>query len=156
MNSKEISSILMSNHKTKRIFKGIFPRDTLPSRALCLKHPSAYVVNTDRSTGPGDHWVCVYFDGMGRAEYFDSFGAPPMFESVVNFITKNSFYPHTFNQRLLQSLTSSMCGFYVIFYIFSKADGKTLSDIQSSFFPHNVWGNDRRVESLVQQYISKR
>jgi hypothetical protein len=41
-----------------------------------LHYPSAYVVNSDRSDGPGEHWIAVYFCKDGCAEFFDSYFDP--------------------------------------------------------------------------------
>ena len=130
------------------MFRGVFPRDKLPR--VNIQRPTAYVINTDHSTGRGLHWVCVWFDGQGRAEYFDSFGLPPVHPSIKHFIVRNCIY-YRYNQRLLQSLTSSACGLYAVYYILMKSRGSSLARVQAVFFVNNLWGNDRRVWSLVQQ-----
>lgn len=149
MNSKEISRCLLADVHTRRVFRGIFPRDRLPQR-INARCPSAYVINTDRSSGPGQHWVCVWFNGRGRAEYFDSFGLPPTHPSIENFILRHSTH-YTYNQRLLQSLISSACGLYVLYYIMMKSRGARLVQVQRVFDINRLWSNDRRVWSLMQQ-----
>ena len=112
-----------------------------------------YLINTDHSAGPGEHWVCVWCDGRGHVEYFDSFGLPPVFASIQNFIDRNRSGRFKYNKRLLQSLTSSACGLYVLYYVLMKSRGATLSRVQQMFRRNNLWGNDRRVRSLVFQLI---
>lgn len=149
MNSKDISRVLGRDIHTRRVFRGVFPRDRLP-RQVNTRRPSAFVINTDRSTGPGEHWVCVWFDGLGQAEYFDSFGLPPVHPAIENFMLKHSS-AHVYNPRLLQDLTSSACGLYVLYYVLMKSRGASLFRTLRVFSPNRLWGNDRRVWFLVQQ-----
>lgn len=153
MNSKEITNALLKDPHARRVFRGVFPRDKLP-RSVNVTQPGAYVINTDNSSGPGKHWVCVWFTGLGDAEYFDSFGLPPTEPTIKNFLFRQCSR-YKFNQRLLQSLTSSACGFYVLYYVMMKSRGVGLTRIQRVFYVNNLWGNDRRVWSLVQQLIRK-
>ena len=153
MNNKELKLILSKDIFARRLFKGVFPRDRLPQ--YVPQGPGIYIINTDHSSGPGEHWVCVCFDGRGNAEYFDSFGLPPLIPSIQRFITRNSFYSYTFNQRLLQRLTSSYCGFYVLYYVLMKSRGASLYRIQQNFFVNNLWGNDRRVKANVKYLVHK-
>lgn len=152
MDNKEISEIILRDPQAKRVFRGVFPRDTLPrKRGIESKRRSVYIINTDHSGGPGEHWVALWFDGNNRAEYFDSFGLPPAHVTIKNFIDRNSVYPVKYNQRLFQSLTSSVCGVYVLYYVLMKSRGATLGRIQQWFKTNNLFGNDRRVRSLVTQ-----
>ena len=157
MNNKEIAEIIWQDPRARRVFRGVFPRDRLPrKKGLDTRRQSAYIVNTDRSVGPGEHWVCVWFDGKGHAEYFDSFGLPPLFASINNLIDRNSYYPLKYNQRLFQSLTSSVCGLYVLYYVLMKSRGATLGRIQQMFQTNDLFGNDNRVRSLVTQLTRRR
>ena len=93
MNSKEISDILLRDTHARRVFRGVFPRDMLPRRmGLETQRRSCYVINTDPSRSSGLHWVVVFYDGNGHAEYFDSFGLPPMHVPIQHFIQRNTYY----------------------------------------------------------------
>ena len=152
MNTKQIINILTNDFRTRRIFRGVLPRNKLPQ--FENRRPSVYVINTDHSTGPGQHWVCVFLEPNGKAEYFDSFGLPPTHAAIHGFIVRNSVASYRFNQKLLQSLTSSTCGLYVLYYVFMKSRGASLWRIQQVFDVNNLWANDRRVRSLVQRFIN--
>ena len=155
MNNKEISEIIRRDPRARRVFRGVFPRDKLPIIISPFNGASAYIINTGHSSGPGEHWVCVWFDGRGRAEYFDSFGLPPTLAPIQDFINRNSFYSLKYIQRLCQSLVSSACGLYVLYYVLMKSRGANLQRVQQSFQPHNLRGNDRRVQTLVLNLISR-
>ena len=49
----------------KKIFKGIYPKDQPPT----VECPGSYVVNTDLSTAPGEHWVAMFFNNQRSAEF---------------------------------------------------------------------------------------
>ena len=51
-------------------FRGVFMRDTLPAK---IQDKECGVVNFNKSSEPGSHWVAYYKDGDKRL-YFDSFG----------------------------------------------------------------------------------
>ena len=148
MNNREIVALLTRDPRARRVFRGVFPRDKLPHRVQL----GAYIINTDHSQGPGKHWVCVWFDGQGEAEYFDSFGLPPTLEPVLRFIQRNS-RRFRYSDRLCQNLLSSACGFYVMYYVLMKSRGARLSRVQQVFNPYQLRANDNRVRSLVKNML---
>ena len=153
MNNQEISALLMRDSRARRVFRGVFPRDKLPE--YVNGDASAYIINTDHSRGSGEHWVAVWFDGQGRAEYFDSFGLPPsIHNSVLNFIKRNSVH-YSYNQRLFQSLLSSACGLYVLYFVLMKSRGARLSRLQQVFDTFRLRANDERVRVLVKNMLSR-
>lgn len=58
-------------------FRGVFMRDTLPSNGP--HHNESAVINLDKNSGPGTHWVAYRKRGK-EVVYFDSFGdlQPPL------------------------------------------------------------------------------
>ena len=66
MNTLQIERLLKKDLKSKTIFKKVCALDQLEKPTF----PSAYVINSDPSSKPGEHWVAVYFDKRGRGEYF--------------------------------------------------------------------------------------
>ena len=156
MNNKELTMLIKRDLRARRVFKGVYPRDRLPPSIVSNNNVSAYIINTGHSRGPGEHWVCVWFDGHGGAEYFDSFGLPPTFASIDTFINKNSFRALKYNQRLCQSLVSSACGLYVLYYVLMKSRGSSLNRLLQPFNPYNLRGNDNRVRTLVTNLLRNR
>ena len=51
-------------------FRGVFMRDTLPKK---VKLHECAIMNFNKSSQVGSHWVCYYKDPHHRI-YFDSFG----------------------------------------------------------------------------------
>ena len=153
MNSREVASVLLKDIYTRRVFRGVYARDQLPLY-VNTSQASAFIVNTDSTLGPGEHWVAVWFDGRGRAEYFDSFGLLPLYHDIESFIVRHS-RSYVYNQRLLQDLTSSMCGYYVLYFVLMKSRGSNMSRMLSPFHPHRPRVNDRKVWSLVQRLMRR-
>ena len=94
-------------------FGGVYPRDRLPFGST----RRSFVINTDESGRPGEHWVCVHFGDDGVAEYFDSYGLPPWaYGDIVRFMrsrTKNIHY----NATRYQSDETKVCGHYCTYYL---------------------------------------
>jgi hypothetical protein len=93
-------------------FGGVFPSDMLPSK---FNRPTTFIVNLDPHNKPGSHWVAVTFRDKYSAWYFDSYGLPPIVESLERFLRRNTVH-YTYNQRQLQSISSDICGQYACLY----------------------------------------
>ena len=69
--------------KKERCYLGTFSRDTLPRS---IKNNFLFIVNTDPSTKPGEHWVAISKNSDGTGEYFDSYGLPPLHKEFITFM----------------------------------------------------------------------
>mgnify|MGYP006375650193 FL=1 len=154
MNSEQIALVLTSDVRTRRVFRGVFARDRLPLH-VNTRQPNGFVINTDPSYRRGEHWVSVWFDGKGRAEYFDSFGLPPLHPDIEFFIKRHS-RSYRVNERSLQDLTSAACGLYVIYFIYMKSRGATLNRTLAPFHPHRPRTNDQLVYRILQPIFFKK
>ena len=106
-------------------FRGVFTIDTLPTKIF--KNESG-VINYDRLTGPGTHWVCYYNeDKSNYVEFFDSFGLPPGKEITIYLKTSGKDIIYSDNQ--LQSNDSVLCGYYCVHYIKERNRGKNMYTI---------------------------
>ena len=65
----------------EKLFKGVYPKDQLPT----VEYPGSYVVNTDPSTAPGEHWVAMFFNNPRSAEFFDSYCLHPIVYGLTDF-----------------------------------------------------------------------
>lgn len=97
------------------------------------------VLNTDVSTGPGQHWVVFFLDNKNKTiEYFDSAGAPAtpevqrlQVDLADKFNQKNMKYKKIQVTSLVHQKKNTECGVYSLFYIISR-----LSGIPYTFFEH--------------------
>jgi hypothetical protein len=147
MNTLEITQCLKKDPYAKTIFKQVVPRDKLPNVPR-LGYPSAFVINTQPSYMRGEHWLAVYYDKQGFCTFFDSYGMKPSFYNLHNFVFQSSRgFEH--NTQQLQSLTSSVCGNYCIYFIMLKARGLKLHEILELFDKKDFCMNDSKMKCLI-------
>ena len=89
-------------------FHGVYARDTLPMS----KKNGAYVINFDKESDPGSHWIAVYVHDSD-VEYFDSFGRKPSVHEIIFFLGPT----YTYNTVKLQPMLSKCCGYYCIYFL---------------------------------------
>lgn len=98
---------------------GVFSKDLLPSK---LQKGFGYIVNLENSVDsngnqlPGTHWVSV-FCSPTMGFYFDAFGFPAPIQ-IENSL-KNTYHgkPYYMNSTEIQSIRTSICGYYCIYFI---------------------------------------
>ena len=120
-------------------------KDQLPEKKSL--ETKAYIVNTDLSEDPGEHWVVVYFRG-NRAIYFDSYGMSPDQDFILPFIKRNST-GWIRNTEMLQSPLSKLCGMWCIYIIHQLNRGL---DLKSAIHQElkgtgkDLYQNDRDID----------
>lgn len=129
-------------------YKGTFPCDMLPPK---FSLPACFVVNTDVSTQPGEHWVAILISKNRHAEYFDSYGLPPINKHIVEFLHKNSS-SITYNTVTLQDLNSSACGYYCILFLEFRAKNISYYEI-INIFSKNTKSNDKIAVKIAGKMI---
>ena len=77
-----------------------------------------YIINLDDSTSGkyGTHWTGLYINNK-TAIYYDAFGlAIP--QAIKKFITKNKVSKTFFSIDQIQSINSTTCGYYVLYFLY--------------------------------------
>jgi len=141
MNEVQISGLLRQDLKTAKQFLGVFAADEV-QHISPKQYPLMFVANTAPRSHPGKHWVAFHYIKRNHVEFFDSLGKKP---ELYGFQYKH----YTYNSHTLQSHDSSVCGFYVIYYMLCKANGYSMDEIISNF-AENRDANDNAVVSFVQ------
>ena len=157
MNTQEIKTILLGDPHLQRLtLVDVCACDQLPTYIEPTK-AAAFIVNTDKGTDRGSHWVAIYIDTFANCTYFDSFGFGPLYSEIVNFITRNTTKPLIYNSRMLQDVGSTSCGLYAIYFLLMKARGRSLAQIVQRFLATNQqYKNDRIIKLTIQEYLIKR
>lgn len=137
MNELEIAKYLSADKYISKFFRGVFARDELVEND---RGEGLYIINTDISTGPGKHWVCLFLSD--ETEYFDSLGLAPV---EVKAFLDNRLEPYVFSSQRLQGPNSDVCGDYCILYAYFRCRGWMLEDF-IKLFTTNLDQNDRIVE----------
>lgn len=150
MDSKTIYTVLQNDERVTRDlnFLGVFPLDMIPVTAL-LQYPCCLVVNTKPKDNPGEHWVCIVKTEENRGIYFDSFGYPPSNLPEIGLVL-DSCDEWTYNESRLQSVISTVCGQYCIFFLTHFARGYSMDHITSLI---NDAGDQFANDALVFNYI---
>lgn len=145
MNSDEISNVLRREKLTRDKFVGVFPCDQIPEK----QYPGAYVVNTDPSSAPGQHWVAFYCTESGQLEAFDSFGKDPgSYATAIKDWMGDDYVIRS--KSVLQSLDSTLCGNYCLYFLLLRCHDISYEDLLSIFCA------DREVSDLfVCKFINE-
>ena len=142
MNTLQIERLL----RNEKIFKKVCAFDQLEKPVF----PSAYVINSDPSNEPGEHWIAVYFDKRGRGEYFDSYGLAPALVGLESYMDTYSLAGWIYNSKTLQALFSNVCGHYCVYYILFRCRGVPMHAIVSDF-TSNLTENDRSISRFIRE-----
>ena len=114
-------------------FIGVYPRDKLPKKVY--KRQTGLIINTDKSTDPGEHWVAVALLNNNSGEYFDSFGLPPLLSEIREFLENNCDNGWIYNPVTLQHPLSTSCGKYCVAYLNHRFNNSNYVEFINSFSP---------------------
>ena len=121
---------------------GIFMKDELPSKLT----KGFYIINLQSSTeGNGTHWVALYYNPV-FSYYFDAFGF------IAPMEVQNKIKPYAYNDKQIQDLNSSSCGYYCIAFImflYGKQDIENLYRIFINLFSNDTYKNDEVLERIL-------
>lgn len=121
----DIIDMMNNRDNPKSKFIGVFSRDGLPKK---LNNNESLILNLDSEMGNGTHWVSIYNDPNQKyVEYFDSYGLPPPEEAIEYMKTTKK--PIYYNTNQMQAINNIMCGFYSIYYINERENGKPMYNI---------------------------
>ena len=108
-----------------------------------------YIVNTDRASGSVEHWTCLWFNGDGTCDYWDSYGLPPLVslysQLVDNYTVRYSPWPY-------QGPFSLLCGLYAVFYACRRSFGR--HGVEDILIARDYDNNDRKVCSFFGSAVS--
>ena len=149
MDASLIEPILRQNPQTRKMFKGCFPADKLPSPHQLL-FPASLVANLDPEGMAGSHWVAMFAPGIGREiYYFDSLALP-----ISPFIM-DGFLSHfpciVRNSHAYQSAKAQTCPHFCIFFIYSLSIGQDFSAFLNVL--HSQIDRDLFIKEIVNKLI---
>lgn len=150
MNTIQITRLLTHNKVTKKFFRGVFAIDTIPKT---IKKPGMMIINTDKSTQPGKHWIAAFVPASGCAEYFDSYGGTPAHTELKNFLQKQSTC-FVYNNKRLQGNFTTVCGQYCCVYLWMRCSKKSMQYFLNLFDNSNYEHNDRHVVAIFNKIFN--
>ena len=125
-------------------YVGVHSRDTLPP---ITNFPASLIANIDTSDMSGSHWVGIYFDKFGRADYFDSYGLPPLYSEFLEYLQKYSKLGFEYNKVALQCKECVTCGEYASAFVILRTFGWSFAEF-IKLFSTNTYTNDYIIKSL--------
>ncbi len=158
MDSSEIYDILTKNETSRKSFGGILPSDKLPVRPKRsqMSRSIYFVVNLDPSTKAGSHWVVCFFKKKGPDVYFDSYGFPPVVDSIKAFMGESFAY----NMKQVQHPLSTACGQWCIFFIlhqlYKSQFGNGVPKFSDRFSENNLLRNDHEINHWINKCFGTR
>ena len=130
-------------------FDGVSPLDMLP-----IKVQKTYnlIVNTEPSNLPGQHWIAIVVRPGKVAYVFDPMGFPPPLK-VQTWLSIRKLRWTSNNNRQVQSNTSTMCGFYCLYFLFFTSIMPDISfeNIMDHIFPRGLMYSD--YEKYVRSFV---
>jgi hypothetical protein len=121
MNGLELEQCIMQNNLVRRLYDGIYAVDTIRMPAFS---PSYCIVNTDKASGAGKHWIVLFFpnSNLQTVEIFDSLAKsviPRLLSNKLRNLNVANIIYNTSN-RALQAPNTNTCGAHCLFYIYQK------------------------------------
>ena len=144
MDSIELRQAMMSDSVINQIFIGVYPINMIPK---VLPIPLLMIVNHDKSTEPGSHWIVLHFKDNNIVEHFDSLGKKPV-DSIHNLLITN-WLTYKYNNKRLQNYNSYTCGLYCLYYSHLSSRNQSFNKIVGNF-TSNLKQNDEIVKDFYQ------
>ena len=142
MDTVELQHILDHSCLLYTLKAKVCPKDLLPIHKV--PHTRAYIVNTQDSDQPGEHWVALFFKN-NEAVYFDSYGLPPLQHHILPFLESNC-RRWSMNSMRLQGDYSMLCGVYCIYALHYLTLGYPMDKLLTlQFHPQRFDDNDNAV-----------
>ena len=95
------------------IFEGVYAKNQLPVRN---KPNRAFIINTDTSNLPGQHWIAVVVK-ENKGYIFDSLCMLPPPLRLVYWMNQR-YENWEYNKRQVQPIDSILCGVYCIHFLY--------------------------------------
>ena len=149
MNSLQILEILSKDSFSKKYFNSVLSIDELPPVSSKLKS-IAFITNTDKSSGKGEHWLSVFYDRKSNCQFFDSIGFGPEIYGMENFLLSTS-KSIQINKYPIQSVFSELCGYYSILFILTRSRGISFNNFLK-YFDSDTFNNDLKINNLIKTF----
>lgn len=115
-----------------------------------------FIMNKDKSTQPGSHWVAVYVDTVDdcAVEYYDSYANDPdpiffkEIKKVIDAHKLNYYLKMKINRVKEQSENSALCGFHAMKFLIDRFKGKEFRECSG-------YSDVRRQEALAGGMMKK-
>ena len=126
------------------------PINNVLSRDQTVPHGhklALFIYNLEPSYMKGSHWCATYVKN-NVIYYFDSFGLPPFQELLNHAKRKNLTLLH--QDKQLQNISTSTCGYYTIYFLNEMNKGKDFFDLLQVFS-----SDTNKNEAFIERYFKR-
>lgn len=150
LSTEELEKFLYSDILLYHNTEGVFAIDKIPNKN---KYKKCFIINSDPSFLPGQHWIAIFLPSNGLPEFFDSFGKSPSSysESLLNFLLDQNSKGFIYNYKKIQSSESSTCGLFCLYFLYYRIRGYSFTEILKRF-GKNLSQNDLIVIDLYYKH----
>ena len=139
MNENRLEQILRSDPRIEQIYEGSFCRDNLP----VLKPNRIYLINSDYSSGPGEHYILL---GTLGSPILGHKYSNKKIQWCCSYTTSPRSFPHIFKRikdtgrtictlrRRLQAPGATNCSIFTIFFAYCLSRGIDPAKMIKLFF----------------------
>ena len=154
LTTRQLDYLARQDPYLKPIFRGVFASDQLP-KEKDNQTRSAYIVNVDTHDEPGSHWISIFVE-ENRCQVFDSYGLPLPWYKPSPFVkwVFTRCKDVSSNKGQLQATDSNTCGHYALFYLFTRARGKTLEAFLSPYENRQHVDNDHKIGEKLRKLVT--
>lgn len=148
----DIGFVLKNDPFVSPIFAGFAFPDNAP---VLTSFPAITIINTDLSSGPGEHWCATFIDSSKHCEYFDPLGLSPNDPTLKFDLTpllQKLCKTLTFCSIPVQTPGTISCGHHCIYFSLLRARGFSLETILKHFYSSNTLENDAKVTHFILKY----
>ena len=149
--SLQLTAALRHHPDTRNYFMGCCPSDGIKTSSL---FPYCWIVNTDESHQPGQHWVVVNVVAKERVEYFDSLAHWPAVENIQEFLDGFNTVVHLRAGSTLQSPRSTCCGKYALYFLLQRYHQPNPRSFVQIVHHLNTFATEP--DKIVQSYVNRR
>lgn len=131
-------------------FLGVFPIDKLPVQ---IKKKNFFVANLDPSYKEGSHWIGFIRLNNAECEIFDSLGVK--INNILPYVLFNQKLTFVYNSTPVQSLTSRLCGKFVVTFLIERMLNQTMEfdDLLENIFVSDLSQNDLNVTTFCNNLL---
>lgn len=98
-------------------FIGVFPLNRLPLSLSTLPKPFSFIVNTDTSNLPGQHWLAIHFAENGIVQVFDPL-ATVYPATLTHYLARQKARRIIFNRVMYQHPSMKTCGHHCLRWLY--------------------------------------
>jgi hypothetical protein len=130
--SEQLAQFLYPRLET---FRGVYSANELDRSQRALGWPSTpphtFILNTDTTNLPGQHWIAVFVTRENWGEVFDSYGLlpPTWIQRWMNEYTRG--WSH--NPFLVQPPNSNSCGQFCVYFLIRRSQANSMHAVLDSF-----------------------